>query len=158
MALANIIEDDIHTPNLRAFDIEYPSENLGVKAQQYQLETALISGRYEVDLTRIESLFHQIPLEEKNEALEQLFVLIATWPLQMTFEDFCVRVNQCVEQWVTATQSNTHITTITNLLRCLGVSNDHLENSALFHLYLFEILSESIHLFEHHQIHYLLNH
>jgi EAL domain-containing protein (putative c-di-GMP-specific phosphodiesterase class I) len=158
MALANIIEDDIHTPNLRAFDIEYPSENLGVKAQQYQLETELISGRYEVDLTRIESLFHQIPLEEKNEALEQLFVLIATWPLEMTFEDFCVRVNQCVEQWVTATQSNTHITTITNLLRCLGVSNDHLENSALFHLYLFEILSESIHLFEHHQIHYLLNH
>ncbi len=159
MPLTNIIEDDIHTPYLRAFDVEYPAENLLLKAEQYHLDAALLSGEYAVDLSLIESLFHQIDAEENNNALEQLFVLIATWPSHIHTTNFCTRINQCVEHWVAATQSNTQITTITNLLRCLSLGADKSDTiTHQFHLYLFEILGESIHLFEHNQIHYLLNH
>jgi EAL domain-containing protein (putative c-di-GMP-specific phosphodiesterase class I)/GGDEF domain-containing protein len=157
MALANIIEDDVHTPYLRAFDVEYPAENLLLKAAQYQLDTVSLTGEYYVDLTMIETLYHQVTDEERNDALEQLFVLIATWPSQIEIKEFCANINLCVEQWVSASQINTPITTITNLLRCLHLRKQEVSNQQ-FHLYLFEILGESIHLFEHHQIHYLLNH
>lgn len=159
MSLANIIEDDVHTPYLRAFDVEYSVENLSLKAEQYQLDTESLVGNYQVDLTLLEQLFHQTTEDERNDALEQLFVLIATWPSNIGWEDFCARINQCVECWVTATQANTPITTITNLLRCLHIQNNQQPHiSQQFHLYLFEILGESLHLYEHNQIHYLLNH
>ncbi len=159
MPLANIIEDDVHTPYLRAFDVEYTVENLGLKAEQYQLDTAALAGNYQVDLAQLEQIFHQTTEDEHSDALEQLFVLIATWPSNMGWEDFCTRINQCVECWITSTQTNTSITTITNLLRCLHIQNNQQPHiSQQFHLYLFEILGESLHLYEHNQIHYLLNH
>lgn len=154
--LANIIEEDIHTPYLRNFDVEYPKENLKIKAEQYQLSVASLAGPYHVDLSQIEYLYHQLPADERNQSQEQLFGCIATWPHQLEWDDFCNKINQCVELWVLSTQSNTQLTTITNLLRCIKIEPE--ERTPAFHLFLFEMLGESLHLYEHHQIQYLLNH
>jgi EAL domain-containing protein (putative c-di-GMP-specific phosphodiesterase class I)/GGDEF domain-containing protein len=159
MSLTNIIEDDVHTPYLRAFDVEYPPENLLFKAQQYQLDTSALAGVYQVDLIALEQLYHVTPNEEKNDALDQLFVLIATWPANLDNDDLCLRINQCVAQWVVATQSQTQMTTITNLLRCLSLNCDTQTNlTPELHLYFFEILGESLQLCQQQQINYLLNH
>lgn len=154
--LANIIEEDIHTPYLRNFDVEYPKENLRLKAEQYQLSIADLAGPYRVDLAKIEQLYHQLTEEERNPSQEQLFGCIATWPHQLGWDDFCNKINQCVELWVLSTQSNTQLTTISNLLRCIKIEPE--ESTLAFHLFLYETLGESLHLYEHHQIQYLLNH
>lgn len=154
--LANIIEEDIHTPYLRNFDVEYPEENLRLKAEQYQLSVNDLAGPYHIDLALIEQLYHQIPNDERNPSQDRLFGCIASWPDQPSWDEFCQHVNQCVELWVLSTQSNTQFSTIANLLRCINLSPEHL--TPRFHLFLYEMLGESLHLYEHHQIQYLLNH
>lgn len=154
--LSNIIEEDIHTPYLRNFDVEYPEENIRLKAEQYQLSKADLAGPYHVDLHQIEQLYHQISEEERNPSQEHLFGCVATWPNQPSWDDFCNKINQCVELWVLSTQSNTQLTTIANLLRCIKI--EPMGSSPSFHLFLYEMLGESLHLYEQHQIQYLLNH
>lgn len=154
--LANIIEEDIHTPYLRNFDVVYPEENLLFKAQQYQLPLAALEGPYKVDLAKIEALYHQLADDERNQSQDQLFGCIATWPSHLSWDAFCKKINQSVELWVLSTQSNTQLTSIANLLRCIRLTDEGL--NASFHLFLFEMLGESLHLYEHHQIQYLLNH
>jgi len=159
MSLTNIIEDDVNTPYLRAFDVEYPSENVLLKAQQYQLDPSTLTSGYKVDLTQLENLYHVISSAERSDALDQLFVLIATWPTNLNIDDFCLRINQCVAQWVAASQSHAQIATITHLLRCLTLDgNAQSLQTQQLHMFLFEILGESLQLCQQQQINYLLNH
>lgn len=156
MRLLDRLEDGVETPYLRTFEVEYTTEHLAIKAAHYQLEPQQLAGEYQADVHSIEALYLALTDEDKNDALEQLFVEIATWPNTLTWEAFCARINRCVSHWVQAIQANTPLASITSLLRCLSFKDP--SESAQFHLYLFEILSESVHAYEQQQIHFLLDH
>ncbi|EUJ10523.1 EAL domain-containing protein [Methylophilaceae bacterium 11] len=161
MRLLDRLEDGEQTPYLRTLDIEYTAEHLAIKATQYQLEMHQLQGTYQADVDAIEALYLALDNEDKNDALEQLFVDIATWPSTMSWDAFCIRINTCIAHWVQAIQANTKLTSITSLLRCLALghaSGTGSTSTARLHLYLFEILSESLHTYEQHQIHFLLDH
>lgn len=156
MRLLDRLEDGVEAPYLRTFEIEYTAEHLTIKATHYQLHPEQLAGEYHADVSSIEALYLALADEEKNDALEQLFVEIATWPNTLTWGAFCARINRCVSHWVQAIQTNTPLANITGLLRCLNLASPAL--SAQLHLYLFEILSESVHAYEQQQIHFLLDH
>lgn len=156
MRLLDRLEDGVETPYLRTFEIEYTAEHLSIKAAHYQLQPHQLAGEYQADVHTIEGLYLALADEDKNDALEQLFVEIATWPTTLVWDAFSARINRCVSHWVQAIQANTPLATITSLLRSLSLK--HPSGSAQFHLYLFEILSESVHAYEQQQIHFLLDH
>lgn len=158
MRVLDSLEDGVQTPHLRTFEIEYSAEHLTIKAANYQLQPHQLEGTYHAEIGDIEALYLDLPHEEKNNALDQLFVQIATWPATLTCDAYCTRINICIGHWVQAVQDNTPLATITALLRCLHLNAAHHQSDAQFHLYLFEILSESVHTYEQHQIHYLLDH
>jgi EAL domain-containing protein (putative c-di-GMP-specific phosphodiesterase class I)/GGDEF domain-containing protein len=152
------LEEYIYTPYLRSFEIAYSHEHLISKAQQYALtEEDLVSG-YLVDYDRLKTYFENIDSNELNDALESLFISIATWPEQPDLNTLTTKINECIDLWVESVKNNTEFTTIYHAFKFISLIDARRENkNRQWYNFIFDLIIETVFSYQQYQINYLLN-
>ncbi|MFA6041396.1 MAG: hypothetical protein WC733_07820, partial [Methylophilus sp.] len=152
-------EEYVYKAYLREFDIDYTWQNLLDKAFEQQLNQQDIVGNYMVNHDALELLFKAIPSENVNQALESLFIVIATWPKQLNVNEYTQRVNLCINTWIESVRDGTQINHILSALKCLSIIAKPLSlKNQQWHAYLADLVIETVFLYQNNQIKYLLNH
>ncbi|MGZ8269823.1 MAG: EAL domain-containing protein [Methylophilus sp.] len=153
------LEEYVYTPYLRSFEIVYSPESLINKAHQLELTEDTLTSEYEVNHEALEAHFHTIDSIQINSALENLFVLIATWPKQSDLSQLTKRINDCIDNWIESIKNGTELNMIYPALKCISLHDPTLTSeNKKWHTYLYDLLTETIFSYQNHQISYLLNH
>lgn len=154
---AKILNREIDTPYLRTFDITYSSEMIKEKVAEHALSFQHLQGEYQADLQVLSSIGQDIEEFEKTNGLHQLFLLIGTWPAQVTQADFDMLINKCIAAWVDATKENTQTKTIQSLFKAIRLTHEGNDLTSKFYFFMFDIITESIMMYQDTQIQYILN-
>lgn len=150
-------------PNSNVPDVEiaYSEQEVLDKLQTYKLSTQLLNTKLAVNLNQLT----QIKISEHIQTDSFLFMLceaLKNWQNADSYR-LTAQLNELIFLWLNAIQDGTSTHTISNFLRCfeikssLGFSRISASNSSNFHLFLFDLLTETLH---EHQIlaaEYLLN-
>ena len=150
-------------PNSNVHDVEiaYSEQEILDKLHTYKLSTQRLNTKLVVNLNHLS----RIKSPEHIQTGSFLFMLceaLKNWQ-SADLNQLTAQVNVLIYLWLNAIQDGVSTRTISNCLRCfeiksrLGFSRISDENSSNFHLFLFDLLTETLH---EHQIlaaEYLLN-
>jgi EAL domain-containing protein (putative c-di-GMP-specific phosphodiesterase class I) len=151
--------EETNHPQLREFTVDYNPEGLIHKAKVYGLNLSYDSHiSIVVDLDKLAHINNQLMGHEKNESLDQLFVLMTSWPSNLKFEDFTKLINACIETWISAVNQGTEISTLLGITHCIHLTGAIHNEQHAFTQFLSDLVCETLYQHQTYQIHYLLEH
>lgn len=154
-----MLQHDTHRPYLRSFDVHYSLADLVSKADVYDLDEQALLGEYAINIDQLKSQYQYLESQQSNDALNQLFIHLATWPSRLPLAGFVDYINGCIALWVEASNQGVTLAAISNSLKCVLLQPDGQSPSTNhFQLFLSDLLSESLYSHQSQQIRYLLNH
>lgn len=147
------------SPQLREFAVDYSAESLIDKARLYGIilfESDSIS--IIIDLDSLAKINLGLLEEEKNDYLDQLFVLLTSWPSETSIDAFTQLINACIESWISAVNHGTEISTLLKIVDCIQASGHLKINQPSFNQWMMDLVCETLYQHQTYQIHYLLEH
>lgn len=154
-----MLQDDTHRPYLRSFEVHYSLEDLKNKAASYDLDEQAILGVYAINIDQLKAQYEAMEVQQNHEALNQLFIHLATWPSRLPLESFANYINACIDLWIEASNQGVALASISNALKCVLLQSEaDTPARTNFQLLMADLLSESLYSHQSQQIRYLLNH
>jgi EAL domain-containing protein (putative c-di-GMP-specific phosphodiesterase class I)/GGDEF domain-containing protein len=151
-------ELESNLPQLREFSVQYNEDSLFNKAVLYGLNLEPSILNFLIDLDRLASINVQMPEVEKNEAYDQLLIVLTSWPLQTNQSLFTTLINSLIESWIVAALAGTNTSHILLTIHCLSIADSDISQRRAFHQFLSDLVCETLFQHQSYQVDYLLEH
>lgn len=148
----------LSTPQLRAFSVQYDQASLLNKASLYGLNLESDDLILAVDVDRLANVSAQMQDDEKNEAYDQLLILLTSCPNNIEINLFTQFINALIDCWIAATLSSTSSSYILKAVNCLTLTGIDTKQTLAFQCFTNDLICETLFQHQSYQVEYLLEH
>ena len=149
------------SPNVHDVEIAYSEQEILDKLRAYKLDSKLLNTKLSVNLNRLMQV-KATEYIQTDSFLQMLCEALKNWQSADSYQ-LTTELNALIYCWLNAIQDGASTQTISHFLRCfevksrLGFSQISASNTSGFHLFLFDLLTETLHKHQVLAAEYLLN-